>query len=235
MWVLARYEMTSLFSLKASMATGSGAKSLLVPTPYALKMALLDAACRTMGVARAEGLWPAIRDAEVALDPPRRAVVTNLFAKVLKPRRGKATAGDPDYGPFQRTIAFREYVQHSGPLGVALAVGDEFAPTVAELLLQINYLGKRGGIIQLLEPPQQVVDLPASYLVIGDTQPQFHCDGILQMLDDCTPALTFEQANTYSKERVTIGKERVIRHIVLPYRLVRSSKSFTVYERIAAS
>lgn len=232
MWVLARYEMVTLFSLKSSAATGSGAKTLLVPTPYALKMALLDAACRTAGVTAAERIWPTIRDASVAIDPPPWAVVTNLFAKVLKPRRTAAAEGSADFGPFGRTIAFREYVQHVGPLGVALSVGDESASGVAGLLVQVSYLGKRGGVVQLLDPPRLAPQLPAGYLALDEGQSRFARDGLLQTLDDCTPSLTFERANVYSGERVTVGKERVIRHIVLPYRLLRSSKSFTLYQRI---
>ena len=234
MWVLARYEMVCLFSLKASTATGSGAKSLLIPTPYALKMALLDAACRTEGVARAQELWPALRDARVAVDPPPRALVTNLFAKVLKLRRTPAQRGDMDEGPFGRTIAFREYVQHVGPLGVALGVGEAEASEVARLLAQISYLGKRGGIVQLLGVPDLSPELPPGYLAIDQAQTEFACDGLLQVLDDCAPSLTFEQASVYSSQRVTLGKERLLRHIVLPYRPVRSSKSFTLYERIKA-
>ena len=41
MWLIAEYEAVTLFSLKLSTATSSGGKTLLVPTPYALKMALL--------------------------------------------------------------------------------------------------------------------------------------------------------------------------------------------------
>ncbi len=232
MWILARYEMVSLFSLKASTATGSGAKSLLVPTPYALKMALLDAACRTKGVAAAEALWPAIRGARVALDPPRRAVVTNLFAKVLKPRRNEAAEGSPDVGPFGRTIAFREYVQHVGPLGVAIGADVGCEQAITDLLVQVCYLGKRGGMVQLLQLPCVAADLPAGYLPLDAAQTRFPAEGLPQALDDCGQSLSFERASVYSKERVTLGKERVIRHIVLPYRLVRSSKSFSLYERI---
>ena len=50
MWLVARYAPTALFSLKPSLATSSGATTLLAPTPYALKMALLDVAYRTLGI-----------------------------------------------------------------------------------------------------------------------------------------------------------------------------------------
>jgi hypothetical protein len=52
MWLIADYQPVTLFSLKNSLATSSGGKSLLVPTPCAFKMALLDAACRVWGYPR---------------------------------------------------------------------------------------------------------------------------------------------------------------------------------------
>ena len=65
------------------------------------------------------------------------------------------------------------------------------------------------------------------------TPSAFAMNGTLQVLDDCTPDLTFAKANVYSGEKIKMGKERVTRHIVLPnYRLTRSSKSFSLYERV---
>ncbi len=232
MWVLAEYQQVSLFSLKSSAATGSGAKSLLVPSPFAIKMALLDAACRTLGLVEARSVWPTIRDARCALDPPQRATVTNLFAKVLKPRRGPDHEGSADAGPFQRTIAFREYVHYAGSLGVGFHVPDDQGHIVLALLLQVNYFGKRGSFVQLVQAPQVVASLPDTYIQVDQQQTQFELAGILQMLDDCTSSLSFDQVNTFSAERVRLGRERIVHHIVLPYRLARSSKSYTLYERI---
>lgn len=104
MWLIAEYQPTALFSLKPAWATSSGGKSLLVPTPYALKMALLDAACRTAGVATAREAWPWLRDLVVGLEPPERMVVTNLFTRILKPSRTPARSGTQHAGPLGRTI-----------------------------------------------------------------------------------------------------------------------------------
>lgn len=233
MWLIAEYEAATLFSLKLSTATASGGKTLLVPTPYAIKMALLDAACRTAGVSQAEAWWPDIRDLRVALRPAERAVVTNLFQKVLRPRRSAAKAGEPDAGPFQKTIGYREYVQLDGALGIALG-WDRLFPSdwLGELLLNISYLGKRGGFVQLIAPPHAQETFPPGFVEATIVPNTFVINGTLQVLDDCVPALTFAQANIYSGERVRMGKERIVRHVVLPYRLARSSKSYTLYERI---
>jgi hypothetical protein len=233
MWTIAEYEAVTLFSLKLSAATASGGKTLLVPTPYALKMALLDAACRTVGVVQAEAWWPTLRDLRVALLPAEQAVVTNLFQKVLKPRRNPAKPEDPESGPFQRTIGYREYVQLCGPWQVAL--GEDGAldhPWLAGLLLNLSYLGKRGGLVQLKRVPQQETTLPSGFVELTATPEIFAFQGTLQVLDDCAPTLTFVKANIYSGEKVILGKERITRNVVLPYRLTRSSKSFTLYERL---
>ncbi len=234
MWLIAEYEAVTLFSLKLSSATASGGKTLLVPTPYALKMALLDVAYRTLGVAQAEDLWPQIRDFSVALRPAPQAVVTNLFQKVLRPRRNPIGFDEPDAGPFQKTIGYREYVQLVGPLGVAFgAVNGVQVEQLVGLLLNINYLGKRGGFVQLLPPPQCVEELPDGFVEATADQAVFTLNGALQVLDDCTDTLTFAKADIYSGERIKMGKERITRNIVLPnYRLTHSSKSFSLYERL---
>lgn len=233
MWVIAEYEPVALFSLKHSSATASGGKTLLVPTPFAVKMALLDAACRTQGVTQAEQLWPHIRDLQIALRPPKQAVVTNLFQKVLRPRRNATDLDEPDAGPFQKSIGYREYVQYAGVLALALGWQEEANPDwLSNLLLNISYFGKRGSFMQLIKPPSMSIQLPKEFTRIGEEQSMFVLNGALQVLDDCSPKLTFNQVNIYSQEKISIGKDRLLRHIILPYRVERSSRGYTLYRRV---
>lgn len=232
MWLTFEYQAVTLFSLKLSSATSSGGKTLLAPTPYAFKMALLDAACRTLGVERVQSLWPEIRDLALALSPARSVVVTNLFQKVLRPRRNSAAAGDPDAGYFLKTIGYREYAQLIGPLGIALGwPTEDERPWLEDLAMNIHYLGKRGGFVQLSGWPVCRAELPKGYYEATRDQQAFPIPGTLQAMDDCTPQLTFERANIYSSEKVRPDKDRIVRNIVLPYALRRSSKSFSHYER----
>ncbi len=60
----------------------------------------------------------------------------------------------------------------------------------------------------------------------------FSSQGTLQMLDDCGSQMTFEHADIYNSKRMTFGKERVPRHVVLPYRLRQSSRGYSLYERL---
>jgi hypothetical protein len=235
MWLIAEYQPTALFSLKPAWATSSGGKSLLLPTPFAIKMALLDAACRAEGVQAAEVIWPTIRDLTVALRGPKWLVVTNTFTKILKPRRTPAEPGSGHAGPLQKTIGYREYVQHFGSIAIGLQIEDtDIAEAMVNRLLQINYLGKRGSFMQLMSSPQLVEELPSDFLVIAQTEASegFLIEGTLHQLDDCGPKVTFDQANIYSAKGIRLGKERILYHVVLPYRLARSSKSYSYYERI---
>ena len=84
MWIVARYLPVAPFSLKPAAATSSG-QTLLVPTPYAMKMALLDVAIRTLGLSVGEYLFPALRDLSISLEMPQDLVVMKGFSKIRRP------------------------------------------------------------------------------------------------------------------------------------------------------
>lgn len=233
MWLIAEYRPTSLFSLKPAWATSSGGKSLLLPTPYAVKMALLDAACRSEGVAKARDAWPKIAALQIALSGPERVVVSNTFTKILKPRRGNPAPGSADAGPLQKSIGFREYVYHDGAVAIGLEVTDSNdVDRIVDWLLQVSYLGKRGGLVQLVAPPSLANALPPGFVVINQDQAAgIPIEGIVQPMDDTGPKVSFAKVDIYSGENVRSGKDRILHHVVLPYRLVSSSRGYTLYER----
>lgn len=237
MWLIAEYQPVTLFSFRSGLATSSGAKTLFLPTPFAIRTALLDAAIRTFGLAAGRLAFDWIKALSIAVRPPERVVVTNLFAKVLKPSR-KEEANEP----MARSIAFREYAQLDGPVALAFNVPEDRASELKALLAQINYFGKRGSFFQLLDIPRESLELPADYSLLdgmalsseGMSQlPAAIPLGMIQIVDDWGESLTFAKVNIYSDEKIVLGKDRVRKSVVLPYRLVRSSKGYSLYERIA--
>lgn len=232
MWVVAEYEATSLFSLKPASATSSGGRTLLIPTPYAIKMAVLDVAIRTEGLSVVDAVMGWLAEATVAIRPPQQIVVNNTFIKVLRPRRNPAKEGSADAGYFQRTIAYREYAQLADHFEIALDVAhDTQAHALREYLMGINYLGKRGSFMQIQDVPHQVEALGSDFIVIdGAMPPEFGFNSIMTQLDDTSAGITFEKVNIYSGKRITLGKDRLLKHVVLPYRLVSSSRGYSFYE-----
>ena len=103
--------------------------------------------------------------------------------------------------------------------------------------MQVNYLGKRGGFLQLAAPPQAMDTLPThgeTWTILTAKDPAFVMGGTLQPLDDCGEKMTLSHADIYSGKRLGLNREdgRVIRPIVLPVRAVSSSRSFTLYQHI---
>lgn len=242
MWLVARYLPVSLFSLKSASATASGGKTLLVPTPFALKMALVDAAIRTRGIVEGERLFPFLRDLSIRFEAPHDLVVIKGFGKIQRLLKDKSNAEKASAAqeqgrwPMQPTIAYREYVYYRDAFQLAVAMPDETSlpSELSQLLMNMNYLGKRGSFIQLMEPPHVVERLADQHFMnlTPTTMEPFHMEGTLQMLDDCGPSLSFAHANVYDAKRITMGKERIIRHVVLPYHVLRSSRSYSWYQHI---
>ena len=239
-WLIGEFGPVGLFSLKHGEATSTGGKSLLVPTPFALRTGLLDVALRVHGRGNGEEAFEKIRALELALRPPPWVAQSGLFGKILKPERDR-TRGRP----LQHSIAFREYVQWQGPLALAFGGPEEATDFVAPLLPHLNYLGKRGSFIQLLrpawtvetegpEPPSQFVQLTGAPIpeerAAAELTGPFPL-GLIQRLDDWGPELTFDKLNVYSPERIRLHRDRVRFDVILPYRVVRGGRGFTVYRR----
>ena len=240
-WLIARYQPTSLFSLKHGDATSTGGKSLLIPTPFAIRMALLDAAIRTESAQAGADAFEQIKALKLAVRPPAHAAVSSIFVKVLKPDRNTERTGRA----MLQTIAFREYVHLAGELTLAFGGETMLLEAATSWLAQVNYFGKRGSFFQLLERPAKIttpgneappdfVLLTGPNLMAGEQLRAFRL-GLIQRLDDWGDPLTFQQANIYhndTQDRITLGKERIRMDVILPYRLTHSSRGYTLYTRL---
>ena len=159
--------------------------------------------------------------------------------RILKPNRSykgheKLVYRDESTYPYQRSIGYREYAYLDGTLGIAFEVADEAdSQPLSEWLLGVNYLGKRGGFVQLIEPPTLMEHMPAGFIAVtGEMPDKVPIPSVMQQLDTCDESLTFKRVNVYDSSRsaaVTLGKHRVLKHVVLPYEVVASSRGYTWY------
>ncbi len=222
MWIIVDYEPVAAFGLRPSNTTSSGGKSLLIPTPYAIKMALLDRMIRYGGLEHGIDRFPLVRDLAIWLRVPLAVSVNRTFQKILR----------PGGTPWNSTIAQREYVFHAGPLSLAFGLNDAaFGDELAFILPAINYFGRKGGFMQyaghkvhpdaLLAPASQgYIDLCSPTDTIGF--------GFLQRMDDMRSDTTFDEVSVYDNPRSDGG--RASHNVILPYRLAHHGFSYTVYE-----
>lgn len=237
MWIVATYLPSTLFSLKTSWATSSGAMGLPVPTPYAVKMALLDNCIRHKGLDEGKSLFKALREIKVRLRPPRHFVINKCFIKVARQERKTETNQETGikFTMYGRTVGFREFTYLGGPVEIAF-----FGPYPGGIeklkndLLHINYFGKRGSFFQfqdvkkqekLQEGFGQPINGPESLSSLGRPH-------LLWEMDDLGEDADFEAINVFSTKRSRTGRDRVSLPAAFPYKIACSSKNFLEFTRV---
>ncbi len=227
-WLVFDYEPTSLFSLKMSAATSSVGRSLVTPTPYAVKMAFVDAVFCTGRGERAAELVQALASCEARIGVPQRAAVTHTIIKIRQEKR-PPKAGEP-YGP---AVAYREFVHFRGALRWAFDLA-RVSDAVAELLVVlapfIHYVGKRGSFIQF-QGRGRAVDLGPEF-----TEPlepgrpyEITRTGHLAVLDDFGLEADIEALNSYSETPIKREKHRRFVPTLVPLAVVNEGPGFTEY------
>jgi hypothetical protein len=229
-WLVLEFAPVSLFSLKASFATSSVAKSLVLPTPYAIKMALIDVAFRIrMSDEECAVFCTSLRPVQVRIRTPHAAVVTHTFVKVRQEPKDRKKAATP-YGS---SIAYREMVSHAGTWQWAfdLAAGDDL---LAERLVRtgphVNYVGKRGSFVQYLGMLRQTT-LDLRFTTPVDTSKDLALPPRLHFvpLDDFGPNATLEVLSTFSPRKVRRDEHRRFVSTLVPIEVVRTGPGFTEY------
>ena len=210
------FQPTTLFSLKESNSTNSGAKSLFLPSPYAIKMAILNQAI-TLGNLDFSGerneRFREVRDLEIGYFLQGNFCVNNCFIKILKPNRSEPGV--------QQTVSFREYIHINTPIEIIFTVQtEEQRLFLKRNIHKISYFGKRGCFVQFLEYKEH----PNEPNVIPFNKDSLR-DGILQEYDDFDDNCTFDNVNSFGKKPVK-RKKQILN---LPLIRVQSSKAFSNY------
>ncbi len=232
MWLTVDYEPVAAFGLRPSNTTSSGGKSLLVPTPYAIKMALLDVAIRLDGLEQGQALFEAVRDLTIYARVPLAVAVTRTFQKVLRVQTNKKSGE-----VWNSTIAQREYCIHTGALTLALNPPGELLQDMLRYLVAIRYFGRRGSFVQMVAYDSDVTEPVDDEAYVNLCQQSTEVRlGMMQLMDDMRPDATFADVSTYERKSARADGGRVkAYYVILPYALAHHGHNHTVYERTEAT
>lgn len=230
-WLTVTYQPVSLFSLKRSDATSMAARSNLVPTPYAIKMALLKVLLEGQGRQhltdfdawiKTEFTW--IRDLIIYVCPPERLVVNRNGYKLryYDQTADKADKTRPTV-PMQDGFVFREWIHLQGHLQICCSAGSHISE-LEKLFAQINYFGKKGCFFQYLPDFKQETVEP---LFLPNPATGF----TIQAMDDLGEKTTFSRINPFSTDKAQLNKDRVIKSGFLPLKLIATSARYDIYRR----
>jgi hypothetical protein len=243
-WLIGAYRPVTMFSLRMTHATSKGGKTLVVPTPYSVKMALLDACFRCysseVALGRARKVFDCLKRREIRVRPPKHCIVNNTFVRVL------GWPHEPTEFPFEKTIAYREFAFFGGDdllLAIeAAGLSDEDQSALRQLFAHVNSLGKRGGFWQFVGSERIGGTLPFGFTVPRPeaTFEQTASYALTQALDDfgetlCAAANGFDRVSTYGSGTVRLGKQRILTATAIPYHRRSASRHFTWYERVQES
>ncbi len=246
-WLITQFAPVSMFSLRSTYATSKGGKTLLIPTPYAVKLALIDACFRMYSSSAAEAearrVFDLIKAQPVRVRPPTDCVVQNTFSRILQPARDSDGEGSST-GPFARTISYREVVYFRGAMDIALGVSGEANLEIDELarsFAHVNYFGKRGSFWQFLGSRRHVGVLPDGFSLIASDLTQYSFDivgryHVTEYLDEFGPKLCkakdgFERISTYHDGEIKLTEHRILQATLLPYERRSGGRHFTCYRR----
>jgi hypothetical protein len=207
------YQPTNLFSLKESNSTNSGAKSLLIPSPYSIKMALFNQAITIDGKEIFEEKkskeFAFIKDAQIEYRVIGSFCVNNCFVTIQSLRDG-TYRGKP---------SFREYIYLSENIEIIFNVKNEVAKQYLQKYLhRINYFGKRGCFFQFVGYRDNPGEPNVKEFDASDFTP-----GVLQEFDDISSKALFKNVDNFN----SASAQREKRILVIPVRNVNSSKSYT--------
>jgi len=229
-WLLLHYQPTTLFSLRTSLATSSVGRSLIIPTPYAIKMAFVDAAFRAgWPDDKCRNLVKDLASVEVRMKPGDDSVVSQTIQKIRQEQR-KERGGEELY---ISSVAYREIVFVSGKWTWAFNVGDneDLSNKLSSLAPVVNYVGKRGSMLQFSYSERvDVLDERFFSVPMLKLRGELPCRMHIATLDDFGPEATFEYLNSFDpSKKPKKDKHRVLVETLIPAGITNFGPGFTQY------
>lgn len=227
MWLVVDYEPVTAFGLRPSNTTANGGKSLICPTPYAMKMALLDRLIRFGGEDYGRDVFPIIRDLTFFVRLPMATAINRTFQKVLR-------TWDKKSG-WTETISQREYCFQAGVLRIATETTPEFAEVLLKAFTSINYFGRKGSFMQFVGYDDSTPFLQDGFVNIS--QPTSGLGrGFLQRMDDMEQTIiegkkprpvVFDDVSVLNPSAKGARRSYTV---VFPYELAYHGQNHTVYQ-----
>src|SRR5581483_2962854 len=153
-WIRAEVHFASLYSYRVPNTSPSFALASPVPSPSAVRLALVDAAIQHSGsVAAGDAVFELVKEAPLLLVPPERVCVVRALVRRLKPPKEKDK-------PLERPPGIREYCHPKGPLEIYIQLEDE-TERVAELFRRLRRLGTTDSLAHC---SAEMVEAPAEDL-----------------------------------------------------------------------
>lgn len=213
-WLRAKVKFGSFFSYRVPDFSSQYALSSILPSPLAVKLAVIATAIQYKGKRYGMDIFEVIKDKNIGFKVEGKIVINNFLIRRLKKGRENN---------LESTFGIRGYVFYENPLEIWFeGLGTE----LKDVLVRLRYLGTSDSLCTLeieevsntknaLIFPRKELDSSLSSSIIIPTK-------------DLSPKDTFEKIDIYNSRKTVPRLEK--KFFQIPVRLLEQSKNWIVYD-----
>ncbi|MEL6407975.1 MAG: hypothetical protein AAFR81_26640 [Chloroflexota bacterium] len=197
-------------------------RTLLLPTPYAIKMALTDRAIVKFGLGNSQEIFPYIRDLSIDWAGPLTIGVMQVTEKGYRLEKSKT----------KTQVKIQEHCTYSGSFYLRFEnKHSNIKNDLSQLIRMLFRIGKSGSVVNCEYVYSDVTTIDRSWHSLCDPIDYSEVTrGTVQRMDDMQNDVTLADISKYHlSSRI---KTRIQYDIIIPYRLGHASENFVAYERI---
>ncbi len=224
-WIKAELHFGSFCSYRIPNTSPQYALASPVPSPAALKLALVDAAIRYSGnIDTGREVFQGVKDSHIEINFPEWVTIMRHFIKRLKPRGEQLL----------ESTAIREYCHLSGALSIYIEVDDKLIDTVSMLFAKLRRLGTTDSLLWCSSTDIAEPDLTLSWMDFGTPAIPLRASNferrLVVTLNDIDEKATFDSLNPYSSKG---GRRFISLTKVLPLVAEERAENWVRYKRKA--
>jgi len=197
----------------------------LIPSPAALRLALVDSAIKSTGkVSYGEEVFEIVKSSPLEIEPPEKVVVLKFFIKRLKPSKPPKTG-------FEESFGVREYCHFLGSLKVYIEVSQR-RHEIAYLFTLLRRLGTTDSIVRgvtKIEDKEPVHIFTCKETTALKPEASNLARRPVSTLNEIKPDAKFFQVNPYEKRKK--GNPFIQKFFVLPLIEERRGENWVLYRK----
>ncbi|MBC7362795.1 MAG: type I-A CRISPR-associated protein Cas5 [Candidatus Aminicenantes bacterium] len=224
-WIVAELHFGSLFSYRIPNISPSFALTSPIPSPAAIRLALVDTAIKIDGrVESGIEIFELVKKLPMEIEPPERVVILKFFIKRLKPSKNQDSS-------FEESFGIREYCHFYGPMKVYLQAEEE-SKRLEQIFRHLRRLGTSDSLLScrtMVRAEGPDPRLIAKLLHEVKPEAENFTRRPVVSLNEIREDACFSQVNPYEKGR---GNPFAQKTYILPLQEIKRGENFVIY-RIA--
>jgi hypothetical protein len=229
-WVWGEIDFASLYSYRMPNLSPSYALTSPVPSPAALRLALVDTAIKTTGkVSYGEEIFELIKSVQLEIEPPEKVAILKFFIKRLKPSKQEK---EKPIKPCEESFGIREYCHFIGTLKIYIKLSKK-EEEIVNLIRSLRHLGTSDSIV-----------MGRAKIEEKEPSPQFICKETNQLKPEASnlarrPVFTlneikedteFSQINPFIKNKK--GNPYIQKIFIVPLWEEQRGENWVIYKKI---